>query len=129
MHAGKNVENRTTNIAGNYRGPLAIHTSKGKPTDAGYAVDAAEWMSSRGLLAQSGIAGNHPLYQGCVIGVVDLVDVHHADGDGDEPCSPWATSGVWHMVVENPRPLPIPSMYAGALGLWELPDHLLRGIR
>lgn len=97
-HDVKDVENRTRNIAGRYRGPVAIHVAA----------------------------------RGHIIGVVDLVDVHHADDcwrgvallDGTthtEQCSPWAQPDCHHLVLANPRPLTSPIRATGRLGLWH-PD-------
>lgn len=132
IYGGKDVENRTRNIAGSYRGPLVIH--------AGKTHDEDEYYDVQNLLP-GGVEIPDSLAFGCVIGVVDLVDVHQGDcitidtyccEDCEQrvrTCSPWAELKSHHLVLENPRPLPIPSQYPGRLGLWELPDHLLRGVR
>ena len=75
---GKSVENRSRNIAGSYRGPVAIHQAVHEAhvteqTDVDLiaaGLDQERWST----LAQ------HRAWtaRGEVIGVVDLVDVHHA---------------------------------------------------
>lgn len=132
IHGGKDVENRVRNIAGNYRGPVAIHAAKVNDTDAWAA------MGRTNLAAYSrALDVPEPLIGGAIIGVVELVDVHSAsvlDGCGhirhDCPdhgtcrghCSPWAQGPApdgWfqHLVLENPRALGEPISYRGALGL------------
>jgi len=79
VHGGKDVENRTRNIAGAYRGPVAIHAAK---ADADNAPDSL-WLQHA-----NHYRATHPLCdpdaidseRGVIIGVVDLTDVHD-DGD------------------------------------------------
>ena len=120
VHGGKDVENRTRNIAGTYRGPVAIH--------AGLTPDTAaqgHWPP-RDLVPMKAWQP-----RGVVIGVVDLVEVHFArSGDYEDPCggyddiegeclcSPWAGDLMHHLVLANPRPLAEPIPYRGRLGLW-----------
>jgi hypothetical protein len=76
---------------------------------------------------------------GRIIGVVDLVSVHHesdpmfwcaqAQPDPDceravtySFCSPWAQLGAHHLVLARPRPLAEPIPYKGALGLRALDE-------
>lgn len=143
MHGGKDVENRTRNIAGSYRGPVAI--------TAGLVTD---WQAAIGATLRYGIDENGnewggidgaPLVKGSVVGVVNLTDVHSASVIGgcgrlehDCPehgtcrhhCSTWAfgpnPAGGWfqHLVLANPRPLPTPIPVRGRLGLWTLPDDI-----
>ena len=133
IHGGKDVENRVRNIAGSYRGPVAIHAAAASLAtfDPGHAE---LWPFNR---------AKHHL--GAIIGVVDLVDVHSASViggcgrmDHDCPehgtcrkhCSEWAfgphPDGGWftHLVLANPRPLAEPIPYRGALGLRELPADI-----
>lgn len=135
IHGGKDVENRSRNIAGSYRGPVAIHAGLGfeKGTQASEAHRAAH-----------GTETPTELTFGAVIGVVDLVDVHSATvlggcgwmdnhcrdhGTCRHHCSPWAMGpapkGGWyqHLVFAEPQPLkPIPAK--GRLGLWKPDDDL-----
>ncbi len=130
IHGGKDVENRTRNIAGSYRGPVAIHA--GARYDEEWASDALAdamnnhpgvWNEPQPWRAQIGAAS------GAIVGVVDLVAVHHPDvgwgcpaspGDLLPRCSAWADPGRHHLVLENPRPLDEPIPYRGALGLRRL---------
>ena len=138
IHGGKDVENRTTNIAGSYRGPVAIHVSK---TDAENAPDAL-WLEHAEFYRQQKRIltpdwSPEQTDRGAIIGVVDLAGVHvGGEWDDDycfrapapgEPevisiprCSPWAQTGAYHLVLENPRALAAPIPFKGALGLREL---------
>jgi hypothetical protein len=128
IHGGKDVENRTRNLAGSYRGPLLIH--------AGRQLDEAGFFDP---LIGNGTLSNYladnsslldPFALGKVIGVVDLVSVHHDSDHGRGcPCSPWAIADDWHLAVANARPLSTPIPAKGRLGLWtpdtELVDQVL----
>jgi len=117
VHGGKDVENRSRNVAGEYRGPVAIHAGLNFEKDN---------EASRAHHAAHGTEKPTELKFGAVIGVVDLVGVHEAvDSDlgqglrGVCCTSPWGQSdaGV-HLVLANPRPLPRPVPAKGRLGLW-----------
>lgn len=144
---GKNVENRSRNIAGSYRGPIAIHAAVNTGTSVEH--DTAE----RNVEAITG----HPCRsepRGVIIGVVDLVGVHRhgtktgcykeidvlgwwpldgsdASEDGWTPrtCSPWAIEGGYHLELAKPRPLASPINYTGALGLRNLEQLIAAQIR
>lgn len=155
IHGGKDVENRSRNVAGDYRGPVAIHTAL---ADAEGAPDSLWMEHAEFLRARDRSAGLEPLRKfdaarmdrGVIIGVVDLVDVHSASVMGgcgrmqhDCPehgtcrhhCSPWAfgpnPAGGWfhHLVLANPRPLAVPIPFRGALGLRTLPDDVAELVR
>lgn len=138
IHGGKNVENRVRNIAGDYRGPVAIHVAQADADSAPESLwlDHANWYRARRPQPMK----FDPAWsdRGLIIGVVDLVDVHSASvigGCGRMPhdcdehpngcrhhCSPWAMGPApegWyqHLVFENPRALDEPIPHEGALGL------------
>lgn len=120
MHGGKNVENRSRNIAGSYRGRIAIHAAL---ADAPEAFDANALMQG-----QRGRRFEH----GAILGTVELVDVHHDSdtmtcvdyehGPTDAglylSCSPWAMDDRWHLVLRDPQPFDKPIPAKGRLGLW-----------
>ena len=127
IHGGKDVENRVRNIAGSYRGPVAIHAALAYDDEASWnptwpaLSDALDEASADVWDAPEG-------RRGVIIGVVDLTDVH----DPTEPlfgltgcqgqCTAWAEEGLWHLVLANPRPLSEPIPFKGALGLRRLDD-------
>jgi len=127
IHGGKGIENRSRNIAGSYRGPVAIHAASREASP--YNDVAAEvyrltgqWVLTSDLAA--------------IIGVVDLVDVHVSDTHAErwnvelernEQCSAWAMPNHHHLVLANPRAIePIPAK--GKLGLWKPDAELLAQI-
>lgn len=135
VHGGKDVENRGRNIAGSYRGPVAIHAGMREDTAARQHPGIQKLAEERwGTTADELLTGRHDQF-GRIIGVVDLVDVHHAaecvyvgaaveDFDGNfvsqeiSYCSVWAQdSNVNHLVFANPRALDEPIPHRGALGL------------
>lgn len=118
LHQGKNVENRTRNIAGKYRGPIAIHAAL--KTDelalARLPMRAPDWVTAPRIFDY-----------GVILGVVDLVDVHQS--------APFCCGSEWgellwgghHLVLANPRPIPRRQQprCRGALGLWTPPPDLV----
>lgn len=147
IHGGKDVENRSRNIAGSYRGPVAIHAGLGFDADATSENDALRHaMATKDDLSW--------IARGAIIGVVDLADVHYTTDcyqqsistairlfHEDRPaydalpvtshagsiigraklCSPWAMDDHYHLVLSNPRAInPIP--YRGGLGLRRITD-------
>jgi hypothetical protein len=136
-HGGKNIENRSRNLT--YRGRLAIHAGK-----------AWAWQGGQDRHVKQAFAPNQPAHAagdditpaqypgrfatGAVIAVADLVDVHQGVGC----CRPWgqvrnlgaATShaAIYHLVLENVRPLAEPIACPGALGLWRLPQDVAEQI-
>lgn len=148
IYGQKDVENRTRNIAGSYRGPLLIHVSLTvEPVGLDPRIAKAVGERSRAgdkldrvpMLAGGPSGPEHTLVpwygsRGGVLGVVDLLDVHRPsacldyDDEIDElrPCSRWASTGEHHLVLANPRPFLNPIPYRGRLGLWEFPDDLIQ---
>ncbi|WP_405375918.1 MULTISPECIES: hypothetical protein [unclassified Microbacterium] len=149
IHGGKNVENRVRNIAGDYRGPVAIHVARADAENAPESLwmKHAAWYRAR--RPQPKTFDSSWSDRGRIIGVVDLVDVHSAsviggcgrmDNNCDEHphgcrhhCSPWAMGPApegWyqHLVLANPRPLAEPIPFKGALGLRRLDADTIRQI-
>lgn len=145
IHGGKDVENRSRNIAGDYRGPVAIHAAIGKTADLNerqerLLLDADE--DGRGGIGYW--LDGEPITGGVIVGVVELVEVHRAEGtehgitadmirgDGryalNGACSRWAEANVHHLVLANPRALAEPIPYRGALGLRRLDDDTIARI-
>jgi hypothetical protein len=133
MHGGKDVENRSRNIAGKYRGLVAITASAKHRDDAEYVKGSLAKMAACGLPRRSDITdpstflslGGSTLYVGAVLGVVELVDAHPAWWDFPDGCSEWAEyANGHHLMLANPRPLLTPIPVRGWLGLWTLPDDV-----
>lgn len=122
IHQRKNIENRTRNIAGKYRGPVAIHASLKADEEALRRLPgrAPEWVTA-----------SRVFHYGVILGVVDLVDVHEAMGPFcPSTCRPWGEShGVHHLVLANPRPLLVPIPCRGQLGLWTPPADVLERLQ
>lgn len=146
VHGGKDVENRTANIAGDYRGPVAIHAGKRFDDAAvsGQCVPLNEVVRAHNATNTDPLTGAPWFHHmGTIIGVVDLVDVHFSGMEcGRVPegtcheyglCSPWGEEYQHHLVLENPRPLAMPIPHKGALGLRtvasELETQIWQGVR
>ena len=151
MHGGKDVENRTRNIVGSYRGDIAITAAvqyaPGRRGTHLIAGDVDFERDQSGFLARSARFAwpyRVPDHTGVVLGIIHLADVHLTrasrtiahDGqpvcfDGETPtgelCSEWAQlmpESGWHLVLGSPRPLKKPIPVRGRLGLWTLPDDI-----
>lgn len=132
VHGGKDVENRVRNIAGEYRGPVAIH--------AALNPNPGPWWASIDPPLDQVSAENF----GAIIGVVDLVGVHEGHNTESDrmravrscfrpevpfgPCSVWAEPDAWHLVLANARPLREPIQFRGALGLRTLTDDVAAAV-
>jgi hypothetical protein len=126
IHGVKGVENRVRNIAGDYRGLVAIH--------AGLRFDYAALYEDRRIHdAISPDTMINDLYVvGNIIGFVNLWAVHKHDGSRRFLCCPnspdrytrWAEPNVWHLCLGAPYKLPVPIPFKGALGLRELDPEL-----
>lgn len=148
IHGGKDVENRVRNIAGAYRGPVAIHVGMSFDNDWQSASLDDAMRPHRAVSARMGHTVPWRECFGSVIGVVDLVDVHVVQQssagtnvcfDTTTPtgdiCSPWAQAydefpayRGHHLVLTNPRPLIEPIPFKGALGLRRLDEATIARI-
>ena len=126
VHGGKDVENRTRNLAGGYRGLVAIHAGLGWATHGATdrnvigAVMHANQLDAPIIEANGYVEVDQEEFapRGAIIGVANLVEVHHAvDGRNERHCSPWAMDGNWHLILHDRRPLKTPIPYKGGLGL------------
>lgn len=125
INEGKGVENRSTNIAGDYRGDVAIHAAlkADEPALAALPIHAPSWVP-------------RVFEYGAIIGVVRLWAVHRANMPrGRAVCCPdddryqqWAFATGWHLCVTGPRRLREPIPYRGALGMRTLPEHVAADI-
>lgn len=142
IHGGKDVENRVRNIAGDYRGPVAIHVGLRDDEDwedldahAFVGVCPFEDAPMHNRYGCNWCRDIAPLtwkQQGQIIGVVDLTDVHlgsqrhewcwHDLRGMQDRCSVWGDDDTYHLALANPRTLAEPIPYRGALGLRRLDD-------
>lgn len=116
IHGGKTVENRSRNVAGAYRGPVAIHASL--TVDTAAFDDPTMWAALAPFRDHGPDAPTSDRLDavGVFLGVVDLVGSHTPTA----LCgSPWEDPDAGaHLVLVNPRPLEQPIPYRGRLGLW-----------
>lgn len=128
---GKTPENRSRNIAGAYRGELAIHAGKTEDED-GYCDEMIR--QSLATYDDGWLLEEHLQPRGAIIGVANLWAVHPArpgccPNQGAPPFgSPWAQASQWHLCLSDPRPLAEPIPCRGALGLWTPPAEALAQI-
>lgn len=128
-YAGKNVENRSRNLAGAYRGQLLIHAGL-RLDEAGFYDEMIKAAFAR--YDDSWVLSEQVDQLGVVVGVVDLASVHHGSDHGQhqlDRCSPWAQHDQWHLTLANPRPLPRPIPCRGHLGLWTPPLDVVDQVR
>lgn len=80
IHSTKTIENRSRNIAGGYRGPVAIHVAMQHDGEAKHDPAMRAAMGEWYLNHDDGHYELEPwrVWHGAIIGVVDLTDVHHA---------------------------------------------------
>lgn len=104
-----------------YRGLLAIHASKGFPAEARVLVHDYPFTGALHCLP-----GDLPL--GAIIGTVELVGCQVMTGEEYMQMSrkelafgDWS-EGRYAWALKNPKVLPEPIPYKGALGLWKVPD-------
>ena len=130
IHGGKDVENRVRNIAGAYRGPVAIHVAK---TEDKFPLHGPIWDAATVAVEAAGGETHERVFtwnlgtpdprrwlydHGHIIGVVDLVGAHDSRGDGCGTrkgtarlgeliplCSEWSEPWAHHLMLANPRPL------------------------
>lgn len=134
IHGGKNVENRVRNIAGSFRGPIAIHVALDDAEAAPGSLwrQHADWYRNRAPQPKTRVPAWSD--RGRIIGAVDLVSVHDGRTEslhtnvgeiiGTAACSSWAQSDAHHLVLANPRALADPIPYRGALGLRRLDEDM-----
>jgi len=145
IHGGKDVENRVRNIAGDYRGPVAIHAGLATFEDDGQfrevrrAITSEDhgWPADDGEVWASDLVDpdDERFVYGAIIGVVDLVDVapwtSHTDALTGTPGvvrriprqpARWEMRDHWHLRLADPRPLNEPIPYRGSLGLRSLDE-------
>lgn len=114
-----------------FRGPLAIHASKGFPRWAKLLMGTDEYDGD-GFIRDALNRFPEELPMGSILGVVTLVDCHPTqDVRHGNPLSAkeiafgdWA-AGRFAWQLENPIRFQYPVPMKGSLGLWEVPANLI----
>lgn len=115
-----------------YRGPIAIHASKGMPGDC---MDLCHEEPFRSTLAACGITGPADFYdatRGKILAVADLtncvlVTPTNAPGEPEYSFGDY-TPGRWMWRIENVRLLDTPVPCKGSLGLWVVTADVLASL-
>lgn len=126
----KSVENRTRNIAGDYRGPVAIHAARVADPSAGAHPELARRIDEQWRTTPADAFTGMPKMFGHIIAVATLWAVHRHDGTPTFRCCPnsperygrWAQEHAWHLCFAMPRALAEPIPYVGALGMRRLDE-------
>ena len=112
IYAQKDIENRGWPIY--YRGDILIHAAKG--------CTKREYHSAHEFCQSIGVSLPElkMLRRGQIIGVVTVVGCLFS-----KTASGWGMAEQYHWQLANPRPItPIP--YIGQLGLFDVPDELIK---
>lgn len=64
------------------------------------------------------------LVTGAVVGVARITDCHQ-DAKGSPPCTEWAQTDAWHVVLADVQALALPVPVGGQLGPWRPTPDLL----
>jgi hypothetical protein len=131
----KRVETRSWEHS--HRGPVAIHAAKGMPR---YAIDA--FLSTpfyNETLVPAGYTSTSDLPRGCIVAVARVAQIVPTERwidyaaqltPGGAECAFGDYSlGRFMWFLEDVRELAMPIPAVGRLGLWDWPDHELRGVR
>lgn len=118
----KDVENRTWGTS--HRGPVLIHASKG--ITRGEYEDVEDYLSE---LFETGpfdatwitLPKFEELERGGIVGMANITDCLCDSG------SRWHIPGSYGFVLADARALPFTPL-KGALGLFDVPDHLVPGL-
>ncbi|MBU7585186.1 MAG: ASCH domain-containing protein [Nostoc sp. TH1S01] len=114
IYANKDIENRGWAI--HYRGDILIHAAKGCTKKEYHS--ALEFCQSLGV----SLPELNSLSRGQIIGVVTVVDCLFSP-----TASGWGMAEQYHWKLANPRSItPIP--YIGQLGLFDVPDELVKAV-
>jgi hypothetical protein len=105
LHLGKDIENRR--VRRHFRGRILIQASL-----------KIEHDEARKLKLDP-----DRLLTGAIVGSVEIVDCVR------DSKSKWANSGQWHLLLKNPRVLVKPIPFKGKLGIFRVPENLLKGAR
>lgn len=121
LRGGKDVENRSRNIVGGYRGPVLVHA--GQHLADQRAFRAAEDFANLRMPQLGRPGATADLQLGGVVGIVNVTGVHRATACSGQ-CSIWAEPTGWHIRLDSPRVLRRMVPSPGRLGLFT-PDQLV----
>jgi hypothetical protein len=115
---GKPVENRDWFT--NFRGTFLLHASKHwSKREIEEDLEDIKYMAEKDGLSLPKINLDYLLDScGCIVGIVEIVDCVT-----EHPSAFFV--GRFGFVLRNPVPLSIPVPLKGALGFFDVPDHLL----
>lgn len=119
LNADKDIENRSWSTS--YRGPVAIHASKGLTASefSEFIATAHEISTVRPFPSGLTVPPIADFSRGGIVGVVDIVDCVRRSG------SPWFF-GPWGFVLENARPVEFIPV-RGALGFFDWRKRVIGG--
>jgi hypothetical protein len=107
MHLGKDVENKSSRTRALLKKRVLIHAS--------LTVESDEALKCK--------LDPDELTIGAIVGSVEIADCIRNSK------SKWASRGSWHWVLKNPRVLSKPIRFKGKVGIFYIPDRLLKGVR
>ena len=113
----KRVENRTWRT--HYRGPLLVHAG----TTRRCLSHAVPFLRGQNLIVPQPEDDPAASFR-AILGVVEVVDCQLYGQSPELHDDPMA-EGPWCWIVDRPRPFPQAIPYAGALGLFGIPRHVL----
>lgn len=124
----KSVENRSRNIAGDYRGPVAIVAARVRDPKARDHAEMTRLAFEQWWADPNELFTGMPEMFGHILAVANLYAVHEHDGSSGFLCCPnapgrytrWAQPDCWHLCFATPRRLAQPIPFKGALGLRDL---------
>lgn len=121
----------TRNWQTSHRGPLLIHAAKKRSKVIDEMCDMEPFLSH---ILKAGYAGPSDLPRGSIIGIVELLHCHKAENVEEhisavERAFGDFRSGRWAWQLDLPSKLDIPVTFRGALGIFDVPDELLRGTK
>ncbi len=99
-----------------HRGRVAVYASRALPQGSRELCTCEPVRSA--LRAGLGHDDWRRLPLGALLGTVELIDCTPVEEDG--------LPGGWAWVLDNPEPLAEPVPYRGRLGIFDVPDELLR---
>ncbi|MDF2916608.1 MAG: hypothetical protein K0S70_825 [Microbacterium sp.] len=132
IFGGKDVENRSRNIAGTYRGPVLVHAGLTAVDDTDPIWNADRFRTA--VDAAPATARDSMKVRGAILGIVEMLESHHADecsgfGEDRGGCSQWAEAEGWHLTLAAPRALREPIVFRGGLGLRRVDESLADAAR